>query len=48
MKHVFAFLRGVREFRCSLTTHYADDALLDTYDRGRELAHAITLRRYED
>lgn len=48
-----AFLRGVREFRLSLT--WADPARvgneltpLDTaYARGREFAHWLTARRFE-
>lgn len=51
-----AFLRGVREFRWSVT--WADPArdqdpdgfytdLDDAYDRGRECAHRMTLRRFD-
>lgn len=47
MSPLMAFLKGVREFRRSFTTHYDDDNLLEWYDRGRELAHVVTLRRYE-
>lgn len=43
-----AFLLGVREFRLSATTHFDDYDLLYTYDRGRELAHKLTRRKYDD
>jgi len=48
-----AFLLGMFEFRTSLTTGYYDAdgepiwPLTLAYDSGRELAHKITLRRYE-
>jgi hypothetical protein len=42
-----AFLLGVREFRSSLTTSYDDYDLLLAYDRGRELAHRLTFRRWD-
>lgn len=43
---VLAFLLGVWEFRSSLTSSQSDD-LIEIYDRGRELAHKLTLRRFE-
>jgi hypothetical protein len=46
MRHLIAFLRGVREFRSDLTTHY-DYPLIETYDAGREAAHRLTFRRYD-
>lgn len=42
-----AFWLGIREFRLGMTTAYRDDNLREWYDRGRELAHKLTLRRYE-
>lgn len=42
-----ACLKGMREFRRGVTTHYDDYDLLLAYDHGRELAHRITLRRFE-
>jgi hypothetical protein len=42
-----AFLLGIREFRYGMTTHFEDLDLLEAYDTGRELAHKLTLRRYE-
>ena len=52
MAKVIAFLRGVYEFRSAFT--WADASrndqpteLDDAYDRGREWAHRLTLRRFE-
>lgn len=41
-----AFIHGVREFRSHWTTPY-DGSELDAYDRGRELMHRITRRKYD-
>jgi len=41
-----AWARGIIEFRSDLTTHY-DEWLIEDYDRGRDLAHRLTLRRYD-
>lgn len=44
-----AFLAGMREFRSSFTLAYpGDDTLNYRYDQGRELAHWITFRRYDN
>jgi hypothetical protein len=48
MRYVSPFLHGVREFRLSLTRHYDDCASAEAYDWGREWAHRVTFRRYED
>ena len=40
-------LRGAAEFRSDLTTSY-DWPAIESYDAGRELAHAVTLRRFEE
>ena len=54
MNRLRAFLLGMYEFRNSLT--WADPnrdaesgmtALDEAYDRGRDLAHALTFRRYD-
>ena len=45
---VFAY--GMVQYRDVVTGDYPGDTdpdLNDTYDRGRDLAHRITLRRYE-
>lgn len=47
MGHIKAFLLGMTEFRLSFTTYFADADLADAYDRGRELAHKLTFRRFE-
>lgn len=43
-----AFLLGVIEFRRSLTTSFEDYELLEAYDRGRDLAHRITFRHWDN
>ena len=48
MSKVKAFLNGVREFRLSFTEHYENLALARAYDQGRELAHKLTLRRFDN
>lgn len=46
-KRLRAFLNGVREFRLSCTTEYPNCTLQEAYERGRELAHRLTMRRYD-
>jgi hypothetical protein len=46
-RHIKAFLLGVWEFRTNWTTHFEDYDLLLSYDKGREFAHKLTLRRFE-
>lgn len=46
MQSLAAFMRGLREFRLSCTTSPRDD-LVESYDWGREVAHRVTLRRFE-
>ena len=41
-----AFVWGILEFRTDLTKHY-DYPLIEDYDRGRDLAHKLTLRRWD-
>lgn len=47
-QRVKAFLIGMAEFRSDFTTHYDDYGLSIAYDWGREYAHRITLRRYDN
>lgn len=47
MKRIKAFIHGVREFRSDYTARYADLYLLDAYEWGRELAHRLTMRRWD-
>lgn len=42
-----AFLLGMAEFRSDCTTGFDDLDLLDAYDAGRDLAHRLTLRRFD-
>ncbi len=42
-----AFLTGMWEYRASFTVHYHEARLQRAYDRGRELAHRLTGRRFE-
>ena len=42
-----AFLLGMKEFRQNSTTNF-DDHLMESYDWGREIAHRLTFRKFED
>ena len=46
-RNVLLFLMGVTEFRSSFTTHFEGEDL-ETYDHGREFAHIVTLRRWDE
>ena len=54
MEQIKAFFMGVREFRSASTTGYylengaVNEKLLNAYDWGREWAHRLTFRRYDD
>ena len=57
MQKLLAFLRGIFEFRQSFTWADTEEArdmwdgytpLDNAYDRGRELAHRVTFRRFEE
>lgn len=47
MNKLAAFYRGIKEFRQNITSHY-DRPLIYAYDMGREVAHILTFRYYED
>lgn len=47
MHTIRAFILGMWEFRRDFTTHF-DGSQINTYDRARDLAHRLTLRRYDD
>lgn len=47
MKTLFAFINGMLEFRSIYTTHYSNYYSMRAYDAGRDMAHRLTLRRYE-
>lgn len=46
MRKLLAYLHGMWEFRTDFTTSYAWD-LIDYYDRGRDMAHRLTLRYWD-
>ena len=48
MARIKAFIHGVREFRSDYTAHYNNLSLLDAYEWGREWAHRLTLRRWDN
>lgn len=45
MRAIYWFILGMRELRLSMTSHAGE--FIDAYDRGREMAHVLTLRRFE-
>ena len=47
MGTIRAFLVGMWEFRRSFTIYLADYNLAHAYDKGREFAHWVTFRRFE-
>ena len=46
MNRLRAWLLGMYEFRRDLTTHFNYPAI-EWYDLGREMAHRLTLRRWD-
>lgn len=46
MCKIQAFVLGVREFRSGVTSNPGED-LIEAYDTGRELAHRVTFRRWD-
>lgn len=47
MKTIYVFLLGMYEFRSDCTTHF-NGFWIETYDRGRDLAHALTFRKFDN
>lgn len=45
---IAAFMQGMIEFRLGMTTSQPDDDHYYAYDSGRELAHRLTFRRFDD
>lgn len=43
-----AFFLGAIEFRNDCTTSFDDLDLLDVYDAGRDLAHRLTFRLFDN
>ena len=46
LKKLHAYFLGIIEFREQITTNPGED-LIPVYDRGRDLAHKLTIRRFE-
>lgn len=46
IRHVYAFILGMAEYRSAFTTAMTFPHE-HSYDRGRAFAHAITLRRFD-
>lgn len=47
IESLVAFIVGMREFRSDVTTSYDDD-LIEAYDRGRDFAHRLTFRHWDN
>lgn len=47
MKTIHAFWLGLREFRSQVTTSF-DPPLIEAYDKGRDLAHRLTFRKFDN
>jgi hypothetical protein len=47
LRTIRVFILGFVEFRSSFGMTYDDDRLTEAYDRGRDLAHRLTLRRFD-
>lgn len=45
MGKLSAFVLGVREYRLMVTSHVPE---ADAYDWGREWAHRVTFRKFEE
>lgn len=48
MKKIKAFFLGAVEFRSDFTTSYQDYDLMEAYEWGREWAHRLTLRKFDN
>jgi hypothetical protein len=48
MSKIYAFIKGIIEFRSSVTTGYDDYDLTLSYDQGRDFAHKLTFRKYDE
>jgi len=46
-RNVLLFLMGAVEYRSSFTTHFEGEDL-EMYDHGREFAHKVTLRWWDE
>lgn len=48
MNRIKAFITGMREFREGFSAYYPNPNDAASYDAGREWAHRLTFRMYED
>ena len=48
MDRLIAFIWGMMEFRSCVTEGFYDLALMDAYDEGRDFAHRLTLRWFDN
>lgn len=48
MKYIKAYWHGMCEFRLSMTTGYTDERLREAYDMGRDMAHRLSFRYYDE
>lgn len=48
MNKIYAFFIGVAEFRTDYTTNFKDAEAAHAYEWGREIAHRVTLRHFEN
>jgi hypothetical protein len=46
-RKILAFISGLKEFRLCFTAHYSEHELSKCYELGRELAHLLTFRHFE-
>ena len=47
MTKMQAFFLGMKEFRLGITTNPGEE-FIEAYDAGRELAHKLTMRKYDN
>jgi hypothetical protein len=48
MARAIAFIFGMLEFRSDFTRSYEDYDVLCAYDAGRDLAHRLTFRHFDN
>ncbi len=47
LRSIYWYIVGVLEFRSNYTTNPGDD-FIEAYDAGRDRAHALTLRYFDE
>jgi hypothetical protein len=48
MKNLKAFILGIKEFKLTYTTHIKNYNESVCYEKGRDFAHKITLRYFDN